>query len=192
MVSRAEAFRLTSNGRRDAGAFQSSVELIAPATATSTRETLDFRERSLAAYAGQLIGDNFSLGARYRVSEANLRERFPEIPNGAIGLDQLESDHRATLQQLSLTANFYHRCGTFAQWESAWYQQNSSGYSPALSGENFWQNNFMVGYRFPRRYAELRVDVLNLFDANYRLNPLNPYEELARDRTVVVRCRLSF
>ena len=187
-----EAQQLESNGDRDVGAFQSFVELIAPQTATQTREKLDFHERSLVAYAGQLLGDNFSLSARYRVSEAKLHERFPDIPDSATGLDQLESDTRATLQQLSLTANFHHRCGAFAQWETAWYHQDNSGFSPPLPGDDFWQQNVMVGYRLPRRQAEVRLGVLNLFDTDYHLNPLNLHADLPRGRMFTASLRLNF
>jgi len=187
-----EAQQLSSNGDRDVGAFQSFVDLVAPQTATQTREKLDFRERSLVAYAGQLLGDNFSLGARYRISEAKLDERFPGIPNTATGLDQLESDERATLQQLSLTANFHHRCGAFAQWETSWYHQDNSGFNPSTPGDDFWQQNVIIGYRLPRRRAEVRLGVLNLLDTDYRLNPLNLHADLPRGRTFVASLRLNF
>jgi outer membrane receptor for monomeric catechols len=187
-----EAEQLKSNGNRDVGAFSSFAVLLAPQTATTTSEKLDFRERSLSAYAGQLIGNNLSIGARYRVSEAKLQELFPNIPDSAIGLDQLESNDRATLQQLSLTANFHHRCGAFAQWETAWYHQSNSGFNPATPGDDFWQQNLTAGYRFPRRTAELRVGVLNLFDTDYRLNPLNLHAELPRGRTFIASLRLNF
>jgi Flp pilus assembly protein TadD len=187
-----EAEQLKSNGERDVGAFSSFAVLPVPQTATTTREKLDFRERSLSAYVGQLIGDNLTIGARYRVSEAKLRELFPDIPDSAIGLDQLESNEHATLQQLSLTANFHHRCGAFAQWETAWYRQSNSGFNPATPGDDFWQQNLTAGYRFPRRSAELRVGVLNLFDTDYRLNPLNLHAELPRSRTFIASLRLNF
>ncbi len=187
-----EVEQLTSNGERAVGAFKSFVELVSSATATSTRETLDFRERSLAAYAGQLLGQSFSVGARYRVSEAKLQERFPEIPTTALGLAEIESDHRASLQQLSLTANFHHRRGGFAQWESAWYHQNNAGDPTVSASEDFWQHNLVVGYRFPRRYAEIRLSLLNIFDTDYRLNPLNIHAELPRGRTLTVSLRLGF
>ncbi len=189
-----EAEQLKSNGEREVGAFQSFVELIGPQTATSTRETLDFREQSISAYAGQLIGDHCSLGARYRISEANLQERFPGLPDNLAehGLNELESEKRATLQQLSLTANFYHRCGIFAQWETDWYHQDNSGFSPTTPGDSFWQHNVTVGYRFPRRYAEMRLSLLNLLDTDYRLNPLNLHADLPRGRTLVASLRLNF
>ncbi len=183
-----ELEQLESNGSRDVGAFSSFAELIAPFTATNTRQTLDFRERSLAAYAGQLLGENFSFGARYRVSRAELNQQFPDIPDAAINLDQLEAGERATLQQLGLSLNFHHRSGVFAQWESDWYHQNNSAYPD----EDFWQHNLMVGYRLPRRYAEVRFGLLNLFDTDYRLNPLNLHAALPRGRTLAISLRLNF
>jgi tetratricopeptide (TPR) repeat protein len=187
-----EAEWLTSDGNRNVGVLTNSLFLPIPDSPGSTRQELDFRERNLSAYVGQLLGDNFSVAARYRLSEAELSQRFPDVPDTATGLDQLESDQRAVLHQLSLTANFHHRCGAFGQWESVWYHQHNSGYTPALVGEDLWQHNLTVGYRFPRRHAEVRVGLLNIFDQDYRLNPLNLHGGLPRDRTIAVSVRLSF
>ena len=187
-----EAEWLSSNGKRDVGVLTNSLFLPIPDFPGSTRQELDFRERNVSAYVGQLLGDHFSIAARYRLSEAELSQRFPDVPDTATGLDLLESDQRAVLHQLSLTANFHHRCGAFAQWESAWYHQSNSGYTPALNSDDFWQHNIMVGYRFPRRHAELRVGLLNIFDTDYRLNPLNLHGDLPRNRTIAVSLRVNF
>jgi len=183
---------LSSDGDRAVGLLTNSTFLPIPDSPGSTRQTLEFRERNLSAYVGQLLGENFSLGARYRLSEAKLADRFPDIPDTAANLNLLESNERATLQQLSLTANFHHRCGVFAQWESAWYHQSNSGYTPVLANEDFWQHNLAVGYRFPRRQAEVRLGLLNVFDADYRLNPLNRHGEQPRSRTLTVSLRINF
>jgi hypothetical protein len=61
-----------------------------------------------------------------------------------------------------------------------------------MAGDDFWQLNAQVGYRFYRNQCELSCGVLNIADQDYRLNPLNPYVELPRDRTFVVRCKLNF
>jgi hypothetical protein len=188
-----EAEWLTSSGDRSVGTLTNSIPFIPlPDSPGSTRQTLDFRERNLSVYAAQLLGDNFSLSARYRLSEAELTGRFPELPDTTINLNLLEQDQRALLHQVSLTANYHHRSGVFAQWESVWYRQSNSGYTPALADESFWQHNVMLGYRFPRRQAEVRVGLLNLTDEDYRLNPLNLHADLPRGRTVAVSLRLNF
>jgi len=188
-----EAEWLTSDGERAVGTLTNSFPIGAvPDSMGSTQQKLEFRERNLSAYAAQLIGESFSLGARYRVSEAELAGRFPEIPDGTANLELLEQDQRALLHQVSLTANFNHRSGVFAQWESAWFHQSSFGYTPSLAGEDFWQHNLVAGYRFPRRHAEIRVGLLNLADTDYRLNPLNLHADLARGRTLALSLRLNF
>ena len=187
-----EAEWLQSEGDRTAGALTNSTFLPIPDTASSTRQNLKFRERNLSAYAAQLLGDYFSVSARYRLSQARLRSLFPEIPAGAPGLDLLEQHNRSTLHQVSLAANFHHPNGLFAQWESTWYQQSNFGYNDVRPGDDFWQHNLFVGYRFPRRYAELRFGLLNVFDTDYRLNPLNLYAALPRERTFTASLRLNF
>jgi hypothetical protein len=186
-----EAEWLRSDGERTVGALRNSGLLPFPDTATSTRQTLDFRERSLSAYAVQLLGDQFSVGARYRLSEAKLRGRFPDL-TGASGLDLLEQHETALLHRVGLTLNWQHASGFFGQWESLWLRQSNDGYTSARPAEDLWQHNLALGYRFPRRRAELRVGVLNLIDTDYRLNPLNFHASPPRHRTFVTSLRLNF
>jgi outer membrane receptor for monomeric catechols len=58
--------------------------------------------------------------------------------------------------------------------------------------DDFWQFNVSVGYRFHRNLAEISLGILNLTDTNYTLNPLNLYQELPRERTLLVRAKLNF
>jgi tetratricopeptide (TPR) repeat protein len=187
-----EAEWLTSHGARTVGVLTNSFVFAIPDSPSSTQQTLDFRERDLSAYAGQLLGNYFSLSTRYRLSEAHLVGQFPEIPDGVNGLSEQEQDNRATLHQLSLAANMNLPNGFFARWQSDWYLQSNSGYNPALADSDFWQHNFFVGYRVPRHYVEIRLGVLNLFDTGYRLNPLNLHPNLPRGRTFVAGMRINF
>jgi outer membrane receptor for ferric coprogen and ferric-rhodotorulic acid len=115
---------------------------------------------------------------------------FPEIP--ATVSAAANTRNAATLQQVQAFALFQHRGGFFGRIESAWYQQSNRGYAPSLPGDEFWQFNLFLGYRFPRRAAELRVGLLNLADRDYRLNPLNLYLELPRDRTLTVSLNFNY
>ncbi len=186
-----EAERLSSDGHRTVGVLTNSNPFIlAPDSPSSTKQTLEFHESTFSAYAAQLLGESFSVGARYRISDVHYETHFPQIASGTPGLRNLSADEEALLHQLALTANFNHRSGAFAQWESLWlHQQNNSA---AFRDDDFWQHNFFVGYRFPRRYAEVRLGILNLTDTDYRLNPLNLHTSLPRERTFVTSLRLSF
>jgi outer membrane receptor protein involved in Fe transport len=97
------------------------------------------------------------------------------------------------LHTVNLHANWNHPSGLFASLEGNWYHQdNFSGYAPAEPGDDFWQCNAYAGYRFWHRRAELTAGLLNLFDQNYQLAPLNLNNEMARSRTFLARFKLSF
>lgn len=183
---------LLSDGSRDLGAFTNSIAFIpVPNAPATTGQTLDFRERDLSAYVNQLVGRDWSFGARYRLGEAKLDTRLPALA-GVPGVSSLEQNERAVLHHGQLFLLFNHPCGFFAEWSSDWYHQDNHGYAPALAGDDFWQHNLYAGYVFSHRRAELRLGLLNVTDQDYRLNPLNLQSELARRRTFMASLRLNF
>ena len=99
---------------------------------------------------------------------------------------------RATLHQLYLYANYYHPSGFFSQFKSVWSSQSNDGYSGPLPGDDFWQFNLFVGYRFFQRRMEARLGLLNLTDRDYRLNPLTLYNDLPRTRTLAASFKFYF
>ena len=99
------------------------------------------------------------------------------------GVTRVQHNERSTLQHAQLFLRYNHECGFFGEWSSDWYHQVNHGQQPTEPGGAFWQHSVFLGYRFPRRHAELRVGVLNLTDEDYRLGPLNLHEDLARQRT---------
>jgi hypothetical protein len=184
---------LRSDGERDAGAVSNSLPLPLPDTPAVLAEELDFEERSLALYVQQLLGRQWSLGARYRVARAELETRLPGVPRTAAGLDALERDEAATLHQVALSARWQHPDGWLARWESAWWCQDNDGHAAGRpADDDFWQHDVVAGYRWPRRAAEIQAGVLNLFDQDYRLNPLNAAPDLPRERTFFVSLRFNF
>jgi len=54
------------------------------------------------------------------------------------------------------------------------------------------QLNVYAGYRLRRNFGDITIGFLNLTDQDYKLNPLNYYNELPRNRTLLVRLRLNF
>ncbi len=183
---------LQSDGSRDVGAFTNVVPFIpAIISPTMTRQALDYRERNFSAYVNQLIGRDWSVGARYRLSEAKLNAQLPDLA-GVPGVSLQEQNARAVLHHGQLFLIYNHPCGFFAEWSSDWFHQDNHGDAAALPGDDFWQHNIFAGYVFPHRRAELRLGVLNLTDQDYRLNPLNLQSELARRRTFTVSLRMNF
>jgi tetratricopeptide (TPR) repeat protein len=158
------------------------------AVPSSVRQHMDFSEQSAVFTADQLLGNKWSLGAVYRLSRAVLHDSFPQIPSALSPKQRTEG----VLNNLNLFAVYNHPCGFFAEGEASWYAQQNIGYSGNEPGDDFWQFNIFGGYRFPHRHAELMLGLLNLANQNYRLNPLNIYNELPRERTLAVRLSMHF
>jgi len=199
-----EAAVLRSEVQRLSGVFGLSETLLAVGPQrfepSFTVERLDYEEKVLTASANQLMGRDWSVGAAYRLSEAELHTRLPEVAVAAYpAADRLQE---STLQQLNLFALFNHPCGVFARADALWTSQENRGHadapapataaSPTMPGDDFWQYNAEIGFRFARNRAEVAVGVLNLSDTDYQMHPLNFYRELPRERTVLVRLRLDF
>jgi hypothetical protein len=183
---------LASDNSRQVGAFSNSIPIVpVPDSPTSTRQTLNYRERNLSAYVYQLFGDYWSAGAQYRLSEGKLQTQLPELA-GVPGVSFFDLNQRAVLHHGQLFVAFNHPSGFFAEWSSDWFHQDNHGYSPALASGDFWRHNIFAGYVFPHRRAELRLGVLNLTGQDYRLNPLNFQSELPRGRTFTASLRINF
>lgn len=183
---------LGSEAGRTVGAFvNSDVTAPAPDTASSLRQTLDYEEKSLLVSVNQLLGDEWTAGARYRLTHADLDGKFPALPADTLGADAFE-DLSSYLHQVLLHLTYQHQCGFFGQFSAIWSQQSNQGYTPDIPGDDFWQFNLMAGYRFLQRRVELKVGLLNLTDQDYRLNPLTLYQELPRERMFVTGLKWYF
>lgn len=183
---------LQSRGRRTVGALTNASFLAVPDSPSSTEQKLDFEEKTLTLTLNQLIKSEWSVGGKYRLSRADLMGRFTDIPLTASGVSAINQDQSAILHQLNLFAIYNHPSGFFSQLDTVWSAQSSMGYVPNREDQDFWQLNFFVGYRFPRRKAEIRLGFLNLTDHDYQLNPLTLYSELPRERMVTARLKLNF
>ena len=159
-----------------------------------TEQELRYREKAAMASIYQLVGRDWSFGARYRLSEATLHTRFPEIADNTPSSSpfQPSQQNRSLLHELRLFGIFNHPSGFFAEADANWYHQDNDGYLPALPGEDFWYFNAFVGYRFARQHAEARVGVLNITDRDYRLSPLSGLFEFPRERTIAASFRFYF
>ena len=202
-------------------AFKGARFAIVPSSLTERDE---YREETLTATVNQLVGENWSIGGRYRYTHsvfvqefdgfdaATRRRTLPELLDGLVRNADRKMD--SGLHQLNLFVLYNHPSGLFAQAEANWFNQSNDAHETepifskrdangfvtarpkarggGIAGEDFWQFNVVAGWRFHRNQCELSCGLLNITGRDYRLLPLNPYEELARDRTVVVRCKLSF
>lgn len=160
----------------------------------STVQHLDYREESFAFTVNQILDDEFSIGAGYRVTHSELRTIFTDIPAASLAAANVKD--AATLYELSLYANWNSPSGFFARVEANYFNQelddDPNAHAPHRDGDSFWQFNTFAGYRWNRNLCEASAGVLNIGSSDYRLSPLNPYPYLEHDSTFVVRCRVSF
>lgn len=172
----------------DSGAFGPDTPVYFP---DGMPQRLDYREQTLSLTLNQLLGDEFAVGAGYRVTRSRLRTEFPALS----GLPGADVTDEATLHEIRLYGDWNSPAGWFAHLESNWFRQqldDDPAGGASRPGDDFAQVNAWVGYRFASGLCELRAGVLNLGDADYHLSPLNPYPDLARDRTFFLLCRMSF
>ena len=178
--------------------FDSGVFPISPAFfPDSTSQVLDYREIALGLSVNQLLGNEFALGAGYRMTRSELRTIFPELVGSGAAVADVED--RATLHEIGLNAHWNSPGGLFATVEANWYLQeledDPRGLSPGAApraDDDTLQINALVGYRFNDNRCEISAGVLNIADNDYRFSPLSPYGNIARERTTVLRCRISF
>jgi len=164
--------------------------------ADGTPQRLSYRECAISASINQLLGDEFAVGLSYQGTRSDLRSTLPELREISPNADLKD---RATLHKLSAYGIWNSPTGLFARAEANWFSQNLDddprGLAPGSvprDGDEFWQFNALLGYRFWRNQAEISLGVLNIGDTDYQLSPLNPYGEIVRGRTAFMSCRFNF
>jgi outer membrane receptor protein involved in Fe transport len=187
--------RIGQDVDRTRGIFTGYTSGVFPSTpayfADDTMERLEYEEQSVAFTLNQLLGDQFSVGAGIRVTRSELQSTLPELA----GQPFSDLTDEATLTEIMFNANWNSPSGLFARIEANHYHQDLDD-DPARgltrSGDSFWQFNALAGYRFNRNQCEIAAGVLNIGGTDYQLSPLNPRNEIVRDRTAVLRLRMSF
>jgi len=184
---------LKSKGARTVG----TLDAFGPALLdipSGVHQELRFKEQTLTVNLNQLLGNDLSLGGTYRLSKAQLEDSIPAIPTAISQFFSSTANRTvdATLNQANLYLLWNHSSGLYARLEAAWYQQANHGYAVDVHGDDFWQYNAYLGFRFPRRVAEVQLGLLNLSDRDYKLNPLNLYNDLPRSRMLFASLRLNF
>jgi tetratricopeptide (TPR) repeat protein len=162
---------------------------------SGTPQHLDYQEQSLALTLNQLVGDEFAIGAGYRVTRSELHSALTDL----LSEPGTNFTDEATLHEISLYGNWNSPSGFFAHLEANWFQQDLTddpgrvalGAAPR-NGDEFFQVNAWLGYRFNRNLCELSAGVLNIGGEDYQLSPLSPHAEIARDRTFFMVYRMSF
>ncbi|KAB2661293.1 MAG: hypothetical protein DVB31_12550 [Verrucomicrobia bacterium] len=180
---------LRSDATQTVGAFDYAAQGRFEVIPTTLRRRLPYDERSVSAGLNQLLGEHWSAGLAYRWSEADL-DFFYDQPYAAVSKTP-NASYQATLHQVTGLLQYTHHGGFYAQLVPRWNRQSTRGFA-GQPGDDFWQFDAFVGYRFLQRRVDVRLGVLNLGDRDYRLQPLNVHEEFPRERMFYASLRLQF
>lgn len=156
--------------------------------ADSSLGSARYRERELWASIHCLAGPWLSMATKYRYVDSTLGQSYQE---NAMQAD-FESQHQAGLHELRTSVLVHHESGGFASLEHRFLGQMSSGYGATRPNESFSQLNAYVGWRLRNSRADVTIGLLNLANQDYRLNPLTPFDDLSRQRTLHARFRFYF
>jgi hypothetical protein len=182
---------LTSEAMRTAGLLTNSLTYAPiPDSISSTRQSVDYDEKTLAVALHQLLGREWSFGVRYKLTYSDLATRFVDIPSDVAG--SFNQNVSSILNQVNGSLIYQHPSGFFGLIEPVFYWQANHGYSGSLPGDQFWQLNLSAGYRFWQRRAEARISLLNVLDQDYRLNPIAVYNAPPRERLLTVNFKFNF
>ena len=163
-----------------------------------------YHEQIYTATINQLVGEDWSFGARYSYTNSYLNQQIPELQSTPLPTDPTASrdistnasnSSRSGLTQVVFSALFNHPSGFFSTADAKWYKQDNGSINQlttAPPGDDFWQFDWTAGYRFYRNQCEVSVGVLDINNENYQLDPLNPYEELPRSRTFFTSIKFAF
>jgi tetratricopeptide (TPR) repeat protein len=158
---------------------------------SSTRQHVDYEEKSLGLMLNQLISTAWSLGAHYSFTQSELISTYPAFTT------LLPTHTGAELHQFGLALNYNSRSGFFARAGWTCYQQSdSTGYNGTavtrLADETFDQFNIFLGYRLPRQRGDFTIGVLNATGTDYRLNPVTTHPELPRKAVLYTKLTFRF
>ena len=161
-----------------------------------------YREEVITGTINQLVGDCWSFGAKYSYTISDLSQQVPDLqaalkgaaPGAVNSIAQnASSDTQSGLHQLVLSALYNDPSGFFSTADAKWFKQNNEGVGQVVPGSSdFWQLDWIAGYRFYKNQCELSAGILDITGVDYKLDPLNPYEELPRSRTFVATAKLAF
>ncbi|MBL9175437.1 MAG: FecR domain-containing protein [Verrucomicrobiales bacterium] len=185
---------LKSSGSRRIGAYGLVTDPRERFAPTSFAEDLEFVDRGITAYVGQLAGRDWTLFLRYRAGFTDYEESLPEAAsNIRIRVPGLASESSTDIvtQAVTLSGRFNHPTGWFAGADTTWTHQSGSG-AWAEPTDAYWMVNAFVGHRFWERRVEILVGLENLANQSYQVSPLTLIAAPPQERSFVARLKWTY
>jgi tetratricopeptide (TPR) repeat protein len=156
-------------------------------TPTAESDDFDATESFARGYFYWTPSKLLAFSAEYQFEEFDVEQ---EVSTAAI--------EKLRTHRIPLGARFFHPSGLFASVEGIYVNQdgrfeNIFGGEPRSDREDFWIVNAGIGYRFPKRYGFLALNVENAFDENFNFQdtePSNP--RISFGRAIFGRLMVTF
>jgi tetratricopeptide (TPR) repeat protein len=131
----------------------------------------------------------FSLTAEYR---------YEKYERDQSALASVDAYSKATIQRVPLGVNFFHTSGIFAGVKTTYVTEDVDTFdyfanTVTPQNESFWVVDAILGYRLPKRYGIISVEVRNLLNSGFRFvdtDPANP--AFNPTRVILGRITLNF
>jgi outer membrane receptor protein involved in Fe transport len=126
----------------------------------------------------------FSASAEYLYEDFERNREF-------IGIENIVD---LTTNRLRLGVNLFDRSGLSAGLRATFVDQEGKvGFSAENVSDHFWVLDAAVGYRLPKRYGRVTIEIRNLLDQQFRFqdtDPVNP--SFTPERFLFARFTLTF
>jgi hypothetical protein len=147
---------------------------------------VDEDERIARTYAYWTPFKSLAVGAEYSFEKLG---RDPLAQNA-------EALVKSRTHRVPLSLRFFDPSGFFAIGKATYVNQSGrfefSSEEIRSGRDRFWVFDGAVGYRLPKRWGTLSVDVRNLFDSKFRFQDIDPQNStIAPGRLVMFRASLS-
>jgi len=118
-------------------------------------------ERFYRSYIHWAPHPRLALGAEYQFEEFERESFLFEGRREFSGLPELRTHY------LPLDISYFHPSGPFTRLGATYVDQEATRADLPSSHERFWTLDASIGYRLPKRYGLVSLDVRNLFDEEF-------------------------
>jgi hypothetical protein len=173
-----------------------------PDSILTTVKFEDQRENSYRAYINWTPNDNWSLSTEYQVSTTKrspVTNRFPGRRNTFISLAELPTRLRTDI--LPIRVRYFNKYGFFASLTGTYVKQKlgkSSIENSRKNYSNFFLVDTSIGYRLPKKFGILSLQVKNIFDRKFNYQDTNSQSAdpsgsaFIPDRTILGQLLVNF
>jgi hypothetical protein len=164
----------------------------APGTTNTVVFEQRARERGLRAYLYQVLHRTTTATIEY-----TLLDREEDSSDAPAGIFADKTHDHSLTHRVRLGVNYFDPSGWFAGVGATWRHQTLEDFEPASDGilngrRDFWIMDATVGYQFPKRFGYVAFSFNNLFDRDFRYQPVGIDQRFLPEFSANMRLFINF